>query len=210
MNRITGLLSNLSMQSVFIMGLIATAGYWTTLYNDGSGIEQQVQELVANLQAEEKKKKDTDASLAYAKQMQERVGKLSQVYQEISKQLPATLYSVQLNKDIESFAMRAGVAVKIKSPGVNSVRGIIEEVPYQVTIEGDYSQLAQFVYIVSTAERMSRVQNIRISEPEQGGVKLKLEAQVVAYKLAPEPKKPESPDGTGKKELKNDGQESEI
>lgn len=210
MNRITGWLSTASMQSVLIMGLMATAGYWLTLYDDGSGIDRSVAEVVKSLKVEEKKKKDTDASLAYAKQMQERVGKLSQVYQEISRQLPATLYSVQLNKDIEGFALRAGVAVKNKSPGVNAVRGIIEEVPYQVTLEGDYSQLAQFVYIVSMAERMSRVQNIRITDSEQGHKKLKFDAQVVAYKLAPEQKKAEGSERSGKKENKTSIKRKEI
>ncbi|MNY69649.1 hypothetical protein D3C86_2076180 [compost metagenome] len=46
----------------------------------------------------------------------------------------------------------------------------------------------QFVYYVSSAERLSRVKNVVITEAtDRSAKKLKFAGEVVGYKLAPEP-----------------------
>ncbi len=46
--------------------------------------------------------------------MQEKVGQLSQKYEEISRRLPSVLFSIDINKAIDDFARNAGVSVKSK------------------------------------------------------------------------------------------------
>ncbi|MBV2167464.1 MAG: type 4a pilus biogenesis protein PilO [Bdellovibrio sp.] len=190
MNKFFETLAAQQIGKILMMGLGLTAFYWYAVYNDGSAIDAQVVQLTQQLQVEENKKKDTDATLKQVQEMQEKVGQLSQKYQEISRRLPSSLFSIDINKAIDDFARNSGVSVKSKKPGENVKKEVVEEVPVDVTLEGSYAELAQFTYLVSTAERMTRVKNVTLTEAGAGNKKLKFEGQVVGYKLAPE-KKPE-------------------
>jgi Tfp pilus assembly protein PilO len=193
MNKLFETLSGFSYGKTLIIGFAVAGLYYMMLYNDGSALDAQIGTMQGQLQAELQKKQETEQTLKQAQEMQEKVGRLSQQYQEISKRLPSVLFSIDINKAIDSFARSAGVSVKIKKPAENIKTEVVEEVPVEVTLEGTYAELAQFTYFVSAAERMSRIKNVTISElpigPGVNGRKLKFEGSVVGYKLAPEGEK---------------------
>lgn len=191
MNKFFDLLTAQQIGRILMAGFLLTGFYWYTLYDDGSSVEVQIADVSQRLELEEKKKIDTDATLKQVQEMQEKVGQLSLKYQEISRRLPSVLFSIDINKAIDDFARNAGVNVKIKKPGENIKKAVVEEVPVDVTLEGSFSELAQFTYLISIAERMARVKNVVLTESEPGSKRLKFEGQVVGYKLAPEEKKPE-------------------
>lgn len=194
MNKFFDVIAVQSIGKILVIGLGLTFMYWNFVYDDGSAVDAQIATVNQQLQEEENKKKETDATLRQVQEMQEKVGQLSQKYQEISRKLPAVLFSIDINKAIDDFARNASVSVKSKKPAENVKREVVEEVPVEVTLEGTYAELAQFTYLVSTAERMARAQNIIITEGEAGSKKLKFEGKVVGYKLAPEEKKPANPE----------------
>lgn len=192
MNKLFDSLAMQQISHILLIGLALTVGYFFFVYDDGSSIDAQIIALDEQVQAEEARKKDTDATLRKVQEMQEKVGQLSVKYQEISRRLPSALFSIDINKAIDDFARGSGVSVKSKRPGENIKREVVEEVPVEIALEGTYAELAQFAFLVSSAERMARVKNVIVSEPEQGtnSKKLRFEGQVVGYKLAPEePKK---------------------
>lgn len=191
MNKLMESLAAQEIGKILIIGLGLTAFYWFSVYDDGSSLDMQTAQIMQSLQAEEAKKKETDATLNQVKEMQEKVGQLSQKYQEISRRLPEALYSIDINRSIDDFARNAGVSVKMKKPGENIKREVVEEVPVDVQLEGTYAELAQFTYLVSQAERMARTKNVVITGSDDGKKKLKFEGQVVGYKLAPDPVKAE-------------------
>lgn len=191
MNKFFETISTYSMGKAFIIGLAIAGFYFFTLYDDGSSVDAQMSSVNQQLKEQESKKKDTDATLKQVREMQDKVGRLSTQYQEISRRLPSALFSIDINKSIDAFGRNAGVNVKTKKPAENVRKEVVEEVPVDVSLEGSYSELAQFVYLVSSAERMSRVKNIIITEVSPGAKKLKFDGQVVGYKLAPEKPKTE-------------------
>ncbi|MNL16444.1 Pilus assembly protein, PilO [compost metagenome] len=186
MNKLFETLAGYPYNKVMLIAAAVTGLYWYALYDDGSALDGQIVSVSQQLAEEETKKKDTDATLKQVREMQEKVGLLTAKYQEISRRLPADLFSIDINKAIDGFVKTAGVDLKAKKPGENIKKEVVEEVPVDVSLEGTYAQLAQFVYVVSTAERMSRVKNVVISEPAPGSKILRFEGQVVGYKLAPE------------------------
>lgn len=193
MDKLFEKLSALTYGKALLLGLLVGGLFYVTMYDDGSALEGQIGSITQQLTAEEEKKKDTDSTLKQVREMQEKIGRLSQQYQEVSRRLPGVLYSIDINKSIDGFARTAMVDVKSKKPGENIKREVVEEVPVEISLEGTYGQLAQFVYMVASSERLARVKNIVITEPENdsSGKKLKFEGQVVGYKLAPEKEKTE-------------------
>ncbi|UYL08964.1 type 4a pilus biogenesis protein PilO [Bdellovibrio sp. SKB1291214] len=195
MNKLFDTLAGFTYGKTLGVGLVFAAVFYFTLYDDGSQVEAQIAAVQQQVQEQEAKKKDTDATLRQVNEMREKLGRLSQQYQEISRRLPTVLFSIDINKAIDSFARGAGVSVKIKKPAENIKREVVEEVPVDVTLEGSYAQLAQFVSLVSSSERMARVKNIVINAEDNSDPtkNLKFEGQVVGYKLAPEKPKVENP-----------------
>ncbi|MGZ3771404.1 MAG: type 4a pilus biogenesis protein PilO [Bdellovibrio sp.] len=198
MNKFYDILAGQQIGRILLVGLALTVFYWWALYNDGSAIDAQIAQVSQQLKQQEEKKKDTDATLKQVQEMQVKVGQLSQKYEQISKRLPSTLFSIDINKSIDELARNAGVSIKSKKPGENVKKPIVEEVPVSVSLEGTYAELAQFTYLVSASERMSRVTNITVTEPESGAKRLRFEGLVVGYKLAPEEKKTIKETGTPK------------
>ncbi|WP_413582434.1 type 4a pilus biogenesis protein PilO [Bdellovibrio sp. HCB288] len=194
MNKFFETLATYTYGKAFGLGILLCAAFYFTLYDDGSALQAQIAGIQQQVQEQEAKKKDTDATLKQVNEMREKLGRLSQQYQEISRRLPTVLFSIDINKAIDGFARGAGVSVKIKKPTENIKREVVEEVPVDVTLEGSYAQLAQFVSLVSSSERMARVKNIVITEQSDADPtkKLKFEGQVVGYKLAPEKEKTET------------------
>jgi len=195
MGKLFETLAGLSMAKALVFGGLAGGLYYMSMFDSGAGLEVQIAQVQSQLQVEEEKKRETEATLAEEARMRESVGILSQQYEEIAKKLPSVLVSIDINRTIDAFARNAGVSVKSKKPGASNKQEIVEEVPVDVVLEGSYSELAQFVYYVSIAERMTRVPNLVITEAEPirsgntvvtGKGKLKFEGTVVGYKLAEE------------------------
>lgn len=194
MNKVFTFLSSLSYGKTLVLGLVLGVFYYFTIYNDGSSLDAELSSINQQLVAEEEKKKDTDNTLRQVKEMQERVGQLSVQFQEVSRRLPAELFSIDINRAIDGFAKSSGVNVKVKRPGINVKKEVVEEVPVDIVLEGSYSELTQFTYYVSAAERMSRVINIVITDDgNKNNKNLRFEGQVVGYKLATETPKEEKP-----------------
>jgi len=188
MNKLFADLGKLAYTKVMVIGLIVGALFYFFVYDDGSAIDAQLVGVRQKLAQEEVKKKETENTLKQVREMQDTVGRLSTQYQEISKRLPPVLYSIDINKTIDGFARTSGVKIKSKKPASDIPGEVVEEVPIDVILEGSYTELAQFTYFVSTAEKMSRVKKIVITSDNETrpSKKLKFEGQVVGYRLAPE------------------------
>ncbi|MBX2988815.1 MAG: type 4a pilus biogenesis protein PilO [Bdellovibrionaceae bacterium] len=185
MNQVFQKLVNFSVAQVAAFGLILGLGYYFFLYNDGSALEAQIANLQGEISREEEKKKETDATLQEEARIKDAVGSLSQQYQEISRRLPNSLSSIELNRHIDSFARNSGVSIKARQPMPNVAMEIVEEVPVKITLEGNYGELAEFVYQVALSERVTAMQSFTINNIERSA-RLRLEGTVIGYQLAPE------------------------
>ena len=170
--------------------------YYFALYDDGAVLTAQIGVLNGQLQEAETKKKDTEATLQEEARMKDAVGKLSEQYAFIATKLPSELKSSEMIRGIDSVAKMAGVSVKMKKPGTVTKKEVVEELPVDVTLEGTYAQIAQFVYFTSNLERLTRVLNFSLAaQDDTKDRSLRFEGQVVSYKLAPEPEKNDKPEG---------------
>jgi type IV pilus assembly protein PilO len=190
MNQLFEKLAGLSNGKALVIGLMVGLAYYFMMYDDGSALEAQIAAMSGQLQQAEAKKKDTEATLAEEARMKDAVGKLSEQYAFIAKKLPSDLKSSEMIRGIDSVAKMAGVSVKLKKPGTVTKKEVVEELPVDVTLEGSYSQIAQFVFLTSNLERLTRVLNFSVVAQDDAKEKpLRFEGQVVSYKLAPEPEK---------------------
>lgn len=189
MNKIFEQLAALEFSRVIIIAVGVAFAYYMMVYDDGSQLKTSIAEMEQQLAEAQTKKEETDAALKQVQEMQQKIGQLSAKYESISSQLPAQLLSIDINRAIDDFARNAGVIVKAKKPAPEVRKNVVDEVPVEVTIEGSYAQLAQFVNLVSQSQRITRLTRIIITPPEGGDItntrSLKMDGLVVGFKLAP-------------------------
>lgn len=185
MNQIFARLVLYTNVQILSFGAIVTLIFYFTVYDDGGMLRQQIATLRSALAEEQEKKNETDRLLQEESRMKESIAILSQQYQEISRRLPSSLTSIELNRNIDMFARNAGVSIRARKP-LEVVRGnIIEEVPIEVNLQGSFAELAQFIFVVSSSERVTALQRFSIT-PIERSTRLNFEGVVVGYQLAPE------------------------
>lgn len=197
MKKFLTFLAYLDGKKVLVLAAILGGIYFNFIYDDGAILTKDVLDFRTQVQQEEVKKRETDASLAEEKRMKEAVGILTEKYQIISKKLPAQLSTFEINNTIETYARETQVKIKSTRPGNPEAMEIVEEVPLEITVEGKFPDLLQFIYNISSSERLTRMKTVRLSPA--GGLDraffssvLRLDGVIVGYKLAPdkdEPKK---------------------
>lgn len=187
MNKILERLAALTSLQVLIGGVLLGAFYFYTSFDDGSGIDLQLNSVMEEVKKEEVKKKDVDATLAEKSRMEKSLMSLGEQYSIVTKLLPSNLSSIEVNRSIDQFATNSGVNIKNRKPGTPIPREVVEEVPVDVTLEGTYSELTHFMYMISSIERLTRVGSFaleRTVETKDNG-KLKFIGSVIGYRLAP-------------------------
>lgn len=200
MNKILDRIAIISNRNALIIGLALGLGYYFGAYNDGSELQAQIQVVSKKLAEAQTKKKETDAILKEEERMKDSIGKLSEQYAFISKKLPSDLKSADMVRSIDNVAKVSGVSIKVKKPGAVEKKEIIEELPVDVVFEGNYGQVASFIYHLSNSERLTRFMNFTMSTQEEGKKALRVEGQVISYKLAPEvPEKKDDANAPGGK-----------
>lgn len=200
MKKLFSTLAFLDIQKILLAAAVIGAIYYQFFFDDGALLTKEVGDFRTQTQQEEQKKKDTDTTLAEEKRMKDAVGILSEKYQIISKKLPAQLSTFEINNAIETYARETQVKIKSTRPGTPEALEIVQEVPLEISLEGKYSDLLQFVYNVTVAERLTRLKTVSLVP--SGGADhaffsntLKLEGVIVGYKLAPEKEEPKKEGG---------------
>lgn len=186
MNRFFNILINYTIQQTVVFGIVAGLVYYFTIFDDGSAYVTEIQSIQTNIKREEEKKKETENTLKEAQRMKEAIGTLSQQYQQISRRIPSNLSSIELNRNIDAFARNSGTSIKSRKPMAIVPKEIVDEVPVQISLEGSYADLAQFVYLVSSSERIASVRTFTLKPIERQSTKLRLDGTVVGYQLADE------------------------
>lgn len=185
MNKIFFRLISFNLAQVLGMGAVATGLFYFLVYDDGAAVVTQNMNLDAEIVKEETKKKETDSMLKEEARMKDAVGILSQQYVEISRRLPTSLSSIDLNRQIDSFARNSGASIKSRKPLATVKDELVDRIPVEVTLEGSYAELAQFVYLVAASERTAAIQSFILAPVEKSN-RLKFDGVIVGYQLAAE------------------------
>lgn len=170
---------------ILVAGLIGGM-YYMFLFNDGSDLEAQIGSLSSQVAAEESKKAETQKTLAEQDRMSQSLGILNRQYVEISKRIPAELTSVEINKSIDTFSRVSGVSVLARNPLLPIKGEIVEEVPMEIRIRGKTEQVAQFIYLLTTSERILRIKNVDMSadeSPDPNSPNVRLDGTIVGFRL---------------------------
>lgn len=186
--------ASIQMNKVFIIAGAIGFFYYFKVFNDGGELKASIAQLEQDLATETKNKVETEKALAEVERMRKTVGELGSKYQDLIRQLPTDLSSLEINKSIDEFSKDSGVNIVSRKPEEAIANEIFIEELVTLEAEAEYSKLAQFIYFLSRSERLIAIKNFNVKRPpdekDDTSSILQFKGTVINYRLAPEkPKK---------------------
>lgn len=156
-------LVQLGMGAVIIVVIVILA--YLFIYSDSS-------ERINQLKQEEETLKesyvDKSAKAANLDKLKAELDQINGLFQVLLKQLPTTAEIPNLLQELHECASKNGLAMESITPApaihTNSADGegqqVIETLPYNITITGDYNQITQFVRDIGKLSRIVTINSI--------------------------------------------------
>lgn len=183
-------LAALKVEQTFALALVVAVLYYMTLFDDGASIDAQIQAAKQQIATERTKEKESDEALARIKQLRESYSALTDQFKIVSTQIPTDMQMSEIIRTVDTMAKTSGILIKAKEPRLPIREDIVETLPIRVEAEGSYSELAMFIYNLSTIERIYRVRSFSIKGPapeDKKTTRLHMDAEVASYRFAGTP-----------------------
>lgn len=200
-------LAGMSYRQIFILGAIAGLLYYATGFDDGSRYENQQKQILADIEREKAAEKESEAALKEVDQVRTAVGALSDQFKATSQALPTEIQMSEVIRIVDAIASLARVSIKTKEPRQGVIRNVVEEVPLQLTVEGTYSQITQFLFYISNYERIMRIKKFSLNgisgnSKNSGSARLNFDGQILSYRFVPETVEKNAKDAKAKEKKK--------
>jgi Tfp pilus assembly protein PilO len=186
MNELKERIALMEFPKILMIALFIGGAYYWQFFNDGSQLESRLGDLDKKVESEKKKKTETQKTLAEQDRMGQSIEVLNKQFVEISKRIPAELTSVDINKMIDGFVRMSGVNMLTRSPLLPVKGEIVEEVPIEIKARGKTEQIAQFIYLLTTGEKILRIKNINMTLDDNldpNAPNVRLEGTIVGFRL---------------------------
>lgn len=188
-----------SMFRMLILAAVLAVAYFFMYYDNGETLETQITQLKAEVSQEEVKKKDTEATIKKEDEMQANVASIARDLQVVKAKIPNEFKDTEMTTIINKASARSGVSVlslarKKDAPIRSNLPGSesVEEITFDLTINGSFNRLVQFVEILAREEKIIKLRDFTIernsTNPNDSSVKFK--GDVIGFKQAQEVVKP--------------------
>lgn len=167
-------LSSLSPRTAFIYGLVLSGLYWMILFDDGSGLKKQIEEVRQSLNAELAKEKESEMALKEVDIARASLEALAQQYLELSKQLPTEFNSTQVYRRLDSLAEKLKITIRSKEPQNPQQEAQIQEYPILIEGVGEFSAILAFVKNLTTQKMIFRLREIQLQKEKSIRFRMKL------------------------------------
>ncbi|MFN8791037.1 MAG: type 4a pilus biogenesis protein PilO [Bdellovibrionales bacterium] len=183
MNNLLTRIAFLTMKQVGIIALVMGFLFYKFMYDDGSDLDPMIAQAQTELSEEQNRKEQTEKTLKTRDKLQDILSKLTERYEELSRQIPTDINDFEINRQLNALIQAARVKPFSRKP-MDPVNGpVIVELPYEMRLVGGYNELAQFVYLVSTTERVMVVKGLKMEAQQPYDGRLTFDVKLSAYKL---------------------------
>jgi Tfp pilus assembly protein PilO len=162
LNEVLIKLSSLSRSMLVIASLGTTFFFYSFLYDDGTSLESNILTAKNDLQVEREKEKESDLALKEVEKVKGALEALTQQFNVVSSQLPRDFNMAEVIRIVDNVATKSELTIRGKEPKSLSKDKFIEMLPIQISADGHFNQVIQFLYYITAIERIFRVQSLNI------------------------------------------------
>lgn len=157
--------------------------FYANIYDDGSKLQSQINEINGQIQAEEEKKKETEKVMAEEKAIKDEVGALAEQFKEVTERFPVNLKSDEIITTLNTLAKTTNVRiVSVKKENLDA-RELYEEVPVSIELVGTFNNLLLLMFNIASLEKVTNLGDFEMTNStDRYDGKLKLITKVIGYK----------------------------
>ncbi len=170
MNPYLAKLAALEWTKVLGIGIVAAAVYYFVMFNDGTQLNEQIEQGKTRLETANRQLAETEKALADAERFEKEVQGLATQFEKITDFMPATVTAVDLTTIVNKQAQLAGVRiVKVEPDPVVKRVSFYEMTKVSLELEGTYAQIATFLSYISRIPRLLTFEGTSITMPGSAG-----------------------------------------
>jgi len=202
--KLVKLISQFSLFRVMILAGVIGIGYFFMYYDGGATLEAQITTLKGDLSSEEVKKKDTEATIKKEDEMQANLASIARDLQVVKSKIPNEFKDTEMSTIINRASTRAGVSVsslarKGDAPARSGLPGSesVEEIVFDISINGSFNRLVQFVELLSREEKIIKLRDFTIERSGSAtDSSIRFHGQVIGFRQAVDKAPPTPPQVT--------------
>lgn len=167
---------------IFFFGVVAGVAIF---YSQGPHtVDPKITNLKNDIKNAQDKLRETIEKTNNKVKFQEEVEGVSQTVRQALDYLPKEIDIQDLLKKISSEARTAGVQLSHFKPKESISKDFYDELPMEIELKGNYSQIVLFLSYVSKLPRIINIRNVEIVEPKliDGMPQMKFKGLLVAYR----------------------------
>lgn len=192
------LISELSLGKLAILGLILTGLYFVMYYDSGATLEGRIKTAESSLAQESAKRAETNKILKEESEMKANIVELARKLEVVKSKIPSDFNDNDIILLINQTAAQSGIQVdtlsKITNNTNNSVASnnafaeaskLIEEIPFNISINGSYNRFLDFIDRLAKSDRMVRFKNLSIDKQNLTNFssnRISVKGQIVGYR----------------------------
>ncbi len=165
------LVGGMSFSKVALLSLILTVGYFFTVYDSGSEIQQSIEAAKTQSEEENTKKIQTNKILKKEQQMKEDVQQFAKKFEVIKSRIPIEFTESELREIVVQQASKNSLTNKVSSRTQltfgkleKDEENLIERVALNYTFEGTYVDISQFIVDISNLDKIVKIGDFTLTE----------------------------------------------
>lgn len=160
---------------------------------------QEIEEKIERLASQQR---TLDAQLAEKQAIAQNLNERRREMDVLEQQLAEALTELPERKDMDELlaqlndiGKKAGLQISRVTPGAESSAGFFARIPVQMSVSGNFHEIAMFLQEVSNMRRIVNVNNIKLRDPVLKGDKVVLSSDFLAttFRFLEQPKNPGNP-----------------
>jgi len=188
-------LYNLTSGKALLIGVVIAVGYYFMLYDDGSGLQKQIQTAQQQVNQDKSKIASINKAIEDAKTYVKVKAALGGEMQTVQKAIPSNLTSLDFMQTISNQAKTIGLQIDSVSPagefrngGQAPSNAFFEPVGVSVQLTGTYNQVMEFMSALTALDKIVTVDALEMNVQSNFSQKtssptLDFKADVSAYRF---------------------------
>ncbi len=172
------IIAGLSMSRIVIFGVLSTVMYYTSYFDDGSALDNQIETMESQVKAESERRIEVNKIIKKEEEMRGNLLQLQRNLEVVKSKIPNEFRDTQMSIILNNASIASGVNLQDLSIVQTNFAGekkvydadsikpedLIEEVRFNISLSGSYSAFLKFLDVLTKEDKVLKVKNFIIEK----------------------------------------------
>lgn len=172
------IIAGLSMSRIVIFGVLCTIMYYSSYFDDGSTLGNQIATMESQVKSESDRRIEVNKIIKKEEEMRGNLLQLQRNLEVVKSKIPNEFRDTQMSIILNNASIASGVnlqdlsvaqsnllgAKKVYDPNSIKPEDLIEEVRFNISLSGSYSAFLKFLDVLTKEDKVLKVKNFVIEK----------------------------------------------